>query len=205
MRRLRSLLYEFWNDEIGVILSAEAALLGTVAVIGTTVGLSAVSHSVNEELTEVASAFRSLDQSYHFEGRHGCGAWTAGSSYRQPCVEESLEELQTFVEEFEEHQHHTEHGRHHEESDDDDDRDDRGQGRRESDDDHDDRGDGRRDSDDDDDDRPRRGQDNDRDEDDERPRSRERNDRDDDELSLEIDATADEFSEPIRIRPAAGE
>lgn len=195
MRGLRSLLHEFWTDEIGVILSAEAALLGTVAVIGTTVGLSAVSRSVNDELTEVASAFRSLDQSYHFEGQHRCGAWTAGSSYQQRSVEESLEELCTFVSESEEHQHHSEHGRHHEESDDDDDRGDRSRGRQESDDDDndDDRRGGRRESDDDndDDDRPRR--------------SREGDDGDDDELSLEIDSSDDGFTEPFRVRPAAGE
>ncbi len=195
MRGFRSLLHQLWRDEIGMILSAEAALLGTVAVIGTTVGLSAVSHSVNAELTEVASAFRSLDQSYHFEGRHGCGAWTAGSSYRQPCVEESLEELHTFVGELEQHQHHSEHGRQHEEDADDDGR-------------HRDRHDA---DDDEDEDRDDEGDDDESDaddaddDDDSRPRERDEDDGDEVELRLDVQSSGAEFAEPTRVRPAAGE
>jgi hypothetical protein len=198
MRGFRSLLHQLWRDEIGVILSAEAALLGTVAVIGATVGLSAVNKSVNDELTEVASAFRSLDQSYHIEGRHGCSAWTAGSSYRQPCVEESLEELHTFVGELEQHQHDSEHGRHHEEDSDDD-------GRRRNRHDRDDSDDRDSDADDDaseDDDAPpgRR-----RDRDDSGPREEdEPEDGVDVELRLDVQSSG-EFAEPIRDRPAAGE
>ncbi len=199
MRGFRSLLHQLWQDEIGVILSAEAALLGTVGVIGATVGLSTVNKAVNDELTEVASAFRSLDQSYHFEGRHGCGAWTAGSSYRQPCVEESLKELQTFVGEIEQHQNHSEHGRHHEEDADDDGR-------------HRDRHDADDDGDSEDHDDGRDGDDSEADDDTPRGRRRDRDDsesRDDDggelELRLDVQSSGAEFAEPIRIRPAAGE
>jgi membrane protein involved in colicin uptake len=86
-----------WNrflmDQAGLVLSAEAVLLGTLGVIGVTVGLSAASTAVNEELTDLALAFRSLDQSYELEGRDGCGARTAGSTFRQEPVAESLERL----------------------------------------------------------------------------------------------------------------
>ena len=41
----------FLQDERGFVLSAEAVLLGTVGVIGATVGLGAVAESVNDELT----------------------------------------------------------------------------------------------------------------------------------------------------------
>ncbi len=58
----------FLQDERGFVLSAESVLLGTVGVIGASVGLGAVAESVNDELTEVAMAFRSLDQSYKVEG-----------------------------------------------------------------------------------------------------------------------------------------
>ncbi len=93
-----NLFTQLLRDEYGFVLSAEMALLGTVGVIGATVGLSAVARSVNEELTDVAMAFRSLDQSYCFEGRSGCGSYTAGSSFRQVPVERSLRELREEVE-----------------------------------------------------------------------------------------------------------
>lgn len=215
MRGFRSLLHQLWSDEIGVVLSAEAALLGTVAVIGASVGLGAISRSVDEELTEVAMAFRSLDQSYHFEGQRGCGAWTAGSSYEQPCVDESREELREYVEELEEHQHHSEDGRHHEE-DDADERDDDARGRRESEDreeadpdedeDEDESDDDEEDDSDESDDEDSDDDESDEDADDDGPRFRERDrdrDRDDDELTL--DSPGDEFAEPTRVRPALGE
>lgn len=92
-------LHELWRDESGAVLSAEVVLLGTLGVIGATVGLSALSKSVNDELTELAFAIRSLDQSYGYEGMKGCRAWTAGSSYVQQPVEESLAELCGYVDE----------------------------------------------------------------------------------------------------------
>lgn len=84
------LLREFWNDELGAVLSAEMVSVGTVAVLGTTVGLGALRDSVNEELVDTAKAIRSMDQSYSIPGRSGGGAWTAGSSFKQRPVAESL-------------------------------------------------------------------------------------------------------------------
>lgn len=96
-----NLFMQLLRDEHGFVLSAEMALLGTVGVIGATVGISAVAKSVNAELTDVAMAFRSLDQSFHFEGASGCGACTAGSCYTQPPVEESLKQLAAEIDEAE--------------------------------------------------------------------------------------------------------
>lgn len=87
------LLREFWNDELGAILSAEMVSVGTVAVLGTTVGLGQLRDSLNEEMVDVAKAVRSLDQSYSIQGYSSGHAWTAGSSYRQRPVAESLAEL----------------------------------------------------------------------------------------------------------------
>lgn len=88
----------FWNDEAGLILSSEAVLLGTLGVIGASVGLSAASRAVNDELTDLAFAFRSLDQSYEFSGTRGCAGWTAGSQFHQRPVAETLRELHERVE-----------------------------------------------------------------------------------------------------------
>jgi len=95
---MKNLWKALWVDESGMILSAEAALLGTVGIVGATVGLSAARHSVNEELKEMAFAFRSLDQSFSFQGEKSEFAWTAGSSYRQPDVAASREKLQEQIE-----------------------------------------------------------------------------------------------------------
>ena len=45
-------------------------------------GPTAVRNSVNDELLDLARALRRIDQSYGFRGIQGCGAWTAGSAYR---------------------------------------------------------------------------------------------------------------------------
>lgn len=87
-------LWTLWRDDAGVILSAEAVVVGTVAVVGLTAGMSVLATSVNEELKDVGMAIRSLDQSYVIPPQEGCGAKTAGSSFTQQPVEKSLRELQ---------------------------------------------------------------------------------------------------------------
>lgn len=86
-------LSKLWNDENGVLLSAEAVVVGTVAVVGLTTGLTVVSRSVSEELQDMAFAIRSLDQSYSIPAQEGCGARTAGSSFTQEPVQKSIDEL----------------------------------------------------------------------------------------------------------------
>ena len=81
---------ELWRDEAGVILSAEVVVLGTVGVVGLTAGLSVAAKSVNSELQDLAFAIRSLAQSYEIPAQQGCGAYTAGSSFKQEPVEDSL-------------------------------------------------------------------------------------------------------------------
>jgi hypothetical protein len=92
------LLRALMRDESGLVLSAEAVAIGTLGVVGATVGLSAVAHSVEGELDDVAMSIRSLDQGYALHGFHGAGARTAGSSFTQPPVEESRAELRRQIE-----------------------------------------------------------------------------------------------------------
>jgi hypothetical protein len=96
-----NLFAKLWRDEVGVLLSAEAVVVGTVAVVGLTTGLTVVAKSVNEELQDVAFAIRSLDQSYSIPAIEGCGARTAGSSFTQEPVKESLAELTAVIEKSE--------------------------------------------------------------------------------------------------------
>lgn len=82
-----------YGDEAGAVLSSELVLVGTLGVISATVGLKALSTALNEELEDVAFAIRSLDQSYAVAEVRGCGAYSAGSSFTQEPVKESLKEL----------------------------------------------------------------------------------------------------------------
>src|SRR3990172_9136564 len=86
------ILHSFWRDERGAVLSAEAVLLGSVAVVGVTAGAKMTATAVDAELNEAALAFRRLDQSYSYGGFGNCRAWTAGSCYHQPDVEDSCKE-----------------------------------------------------------------------------------------------------------------
>ena len=75
-----------WNDEAGVILSAELILVLTIAVLGMIVGLVEVQCAIVAELDDLGSAFGNLDQSYSVAGLKAGGgthpkAETAGSAY----------------------------------------------------------------------------------------------------------------------------
>ena len=94
MRRIR----EFWRDEAGLVMSAEAVTIATLGVIGASVGMKAAATALNEELKEVAFAVRSLDQSYSFNGYCSGTASVAGSCYQQQDVAASLAELQVEIE-----------------------------------------------------------------------------------------------------------
>lgn len=88
------LLNDLWLDERGAVVTSELVLLGTVGVLGATVGAQKVSKALNAEMTDLAHSIRSLDQSYTIPQRQGCcGAWTAGSSFKQMPVEQAIRDL----------------------------------------------------------------------------------------------------------------
>ena len=71
---MKNLWQRLLKDETGVIVSSELALVGTVGVLGMVVGLESVATAVTQELTDLSSAFRSLNQSYSYrsisKGQH---------------------------------------------------------------------------------------------------------------------------------------
>jgi len=99
-----NLLQKLWNDDAGVLLSAEAVVVGTVAAAGITAGATTLVTSVNAELKELAFSIRSLDQSYCIPAQESCHACSAGSSFTQAPVEDSLAELREFARVAEEQQ-----------------------------------------------------------------------------------------------------
>ena len=62
------MLKTLWNDESGVILSAEIVLVGTILVLGMIVGLVNLQSAVVQELGDLGSAFGDLNQSYETSG-----------------------------------------------------------------------------------------------------------------------------------------
>ena len=60
------MLKSLWNDEAGVILSAEIVLVGTILVVGMIVGLVELQCSVVDELNDLGEAIGSLNQSYQY-------------------------------------------------------------------------------------------------------------------------------------------
>ncbi len=87
-------LKSLWSDESGSILTAEAALLGTMGLVGAGVGLNMASTSMNDELKDVSRSIRHLDQSYEIRGFKGCRSQTAGSAFRQEDVKKSIHRLE---------------------------------------------------------------------------------------------------------------
>jgi hypothetical protein len=61
-----------WNDEAGVILSAELVLVGSILVVGMIVGLVELQCSVVDELNDLGEAIGSVNQSYYFSGAASC-------------------------------------------------------------------------------------------------------------------------------------
>ena len=80
---MKTFAIKLLNDEAGFIVSSELILVATVAVLSLVVGLSEVSHNVNQELEDVGSAFGAIQQSYVFRGvgTRDKGA-VVGSSFR---------------------------------------------------------------------------------------------------------------------------
>jgi len=62
------MLKTLWNDEAGVILSAELVLVSTILVLGMIVGLVELQCSIVSELSDLSSAFGNLSQSYQLSG-----------------------------------------------------------------------------------------------------------------------------------------
>lgn len=84
---MKNLAIELWNDETGLILSAEMVLILTIAVLGIVVGLVQVQTAVVSEFQDLALAFSSLNQSYSTPAFFGCRKWwgrtafTSGSGF----------------------------------------------------------------------------------------------------------------------------
>ena len=99
--RMQEIGQRFWRDESGVVVSAELAMVATLGVVGATVGIDTLSKSVNEELSDVAFAIRSFDQSFSVKKRESAGAQVAASRFEQLDVKTAHEQLRQLKAEVE--------------------------------------------------------------------------------------------------------
>ena len=79
------MLKTLWNDESGVILSAEIVLVATILVLGMIVGLVELQSAVVFELSDLSDAFGDLSQQYETTGFRS-GKAGAGANYKATTV-----------------------------------------------------------------------------------------------------------------------
>lgn len=77
-----NLMKQLWNDEAGLVLSAELVFVASIAGIGMIVGLSAARDGVTSELSDVGTAIQSYNQGYSVLGIQGHGAGVNGSRFQ---------------------------------------------------------------------------------------------------------------------------
>jgi hypothetical protein len=65
---MKNIFKGFLRSEDGFLLSSEALLIGTIAVLGLLVGLVSVRDAVAQELGDFAQAMGLLNQSYTYTG-----------------------------------------------------------------------------------------------------------------------------------------
>ena len=88
-----NLFAKLWQDDAGVILTAEIVLVATILVIGMIVGLVELQCAVVGELSDLGDAIGNLDQGYvtsgitSFKSRRGIKAQTRGAQYRDGADE----------------------------------------------------------------------------------------------------------------------
>ena len=89
------MLKNLWNDESGVIISAELVLVMTIAVLAMVVGLGEVAVAVNTELNDVSNAFGSLNQSFCVTGFQSICNGKHKSSYGGSSFNDTVDDCDT--------------------------------------------------------------------------------------------------------------
>jgi hypothetical protein len=80
---MKNMFQGFLRSEDGFLLSSEALLIGTIAVLGLLVGLVSIRDAVVQELGDFGQAISLLDQSYTYTGVNDAGTSTntTGSAF----------------------------------------------------------------------------------------------------------------------------
>src|SRR5438445_90021 len=78
---MRQLMLKLWKDDCGALIATEWVFVATILVLGSITGLVAVRQAVITELTDVANALLSLQQTYSISGQSNCESSTTGSVF----------------------------------------------------------------------------------------------------------------------------
>ncbi len=89
------MLNNFWNNESGVIISAELVLVLTIAVLAMVTGLSEVAVALNTELNDISNAFGSINQSFSYTGFEACSNGKLKSSFAGSSFSDSVDDCDT--------------------------------------------------------------------------------------------------------------
>ncbi|MFM7057689.1 MAG: hypothetical protein ACKO2P_12290 [Planctomycetota bacterium] len=93
----KSYLSRFLQQDAGFVLSSEALLMGTTAILGLLVGLVSVRDSLVEEFEDFSEAIGFLNQSYSYTGVSGNGndASTQGGLFEDSLEETDFQDILT--------------------------------------------------------------------------------------------------------------
>lgn len=86
---MRTLFKKLMRDQQGMILSSEVVLIGTILVLGSIVGLTAVSHAVTGELNDIANAYQANSA---FQNSNAQGG-TTNTNYYTVADSEGIPEM----------------------------------------------------------------------------------------------------------------
>ena len=78
---MKNMFKKLWNDEAGLVVSAELVFITTIAVIGMVVGLSTARDGVSGELADLNEAINELNQSYIINQVVGHSASVQGTQF----------------------------------------------------------------------------------------------------------------------------
>lgn len=89
------MLKKLWNDELGVIISAELVLVLTIAVLALIVGLHEMAVAINTELNDLSNAFGALRQSYAIGGFRSVDGPKTKALYGGTTWEDAVDDCDT--------------------------------------------------------------------------------------------------------------
>lgn len=75
------LAQKLWQQDHGIVISAELACIASITVIGMVVGLTSFRDSAISELSDIAGALQDFNQCYIFNATTGHSAATHGSAF----------------------------------------------------------------------------------------------------------------------------
>jgi hypothetical protein len=75
------MLRKLWNDETGVVITAELVVVSSIVVLGAITGLTTTRNAIITEMADFAAAVGTIDQSFSIGSVQGPNSFTAGTEF----------------------------------------------------------------------------------------------------------------------------